>query len=192
MACISCGSCQQTRPISSSRIHRISTKLSMHHNIYLLSSLIISFYILTTLLLCYMFSKGHVTLTQHFFRSLHSVCLSNLRNFFAKKTLEFLFQGKKHFRDEMTRLVINTRLFTTLKSVAMLKIIKFCWFMNSTFCGWMCSEKFLYVFFGRWFCWCVIFKHGRGYKMLWTVSIYFLLFYHHCVMLKTDNVLDCW
>ena len=63
IACISCTSCQQTRQISSSRQHRISTKLGMQHHIYLLSSLIISFYILTKFLLCYMFSKGHITLT---------------------------------------------------------------------------------------------------------------------------------
>ena len=63
IACISYMSCQQTRPISSSKQQRILTKLGMQHHIYLLSSLIISFYILTKLLLCYMFSKGHVTLT---------------------------------------------------------------------------------------------------------------------------------
>ena len=57
--CISCTSCQQTRPISSLRQDRISTKLGMQHHIYLLSSLIISFYILTTNFLCYIFSKGH-------------------------------------------------------------------------------------------------------------------------------------
>ena len=59
VACISCMSCQQTRPISSSRQHRISTQIGMQHHIYLLSSLIISFYILTTNFLCYIFSKGH-------------------------------------------------------------------------------------------------------------------------------------
>ena len=63
VACISCTSCQQTRPISSSRQHRISTQVGMQHHIYLLSLLIMSFYILTKLLLCYMFSKGHVMLT---------------------------------------------------------------------------------------------------------------------------------
>ena len=64
VACISCMSCQQTRPISSSRQCRISTKLGMQHHIYLLSSLIISFYILTTNFLCYIFSKGH-TMAHH-------------------------------------------------------------------------------------------------------------------------------
>ena len=58
-ACISWGSCKQTRPIFSSRRHRISTRLHMQQHIKLLSSLIISFYILTTKFLCYIFSKGH-------------------------------------------------------------------------------------------------------------------------------------
>ena len=59
IACISWGSCKQTRPIYSSRRHRISTRLHMQQHIKLLSSLIISFYILTTKFLCYIFSKGH-------------------------------------------------------------------------------------------------------------------------------------
>ena len=78
-----------------------------------------------------------------FFWSLHSVYLLNLRIFFANKTLEILFQEKNHFRDGMTRLVINTRLFTTLKSVAMLKIIEVFLFMHSTLCGWMHFESFI-------------------------------------------------
>ena len=63
----------------------------------------------------------HITL----FWPLHSVCLSNLRNFWQTKHLKFYFKKRNHFRDRMTRLVINTRLFTTLKSVSMLKIIEF-------------------------------------------------------------------
>ena len=62
--CISRGSCKQTRPIFSSRRHRISTRLHMQQHIKLLSSLIISFYILTTKFLCYIFSKGH-TMAHH-------------------------------------------------------------------------------------------------------------------------------
>ena len=60
IACISWGSCKPTRPIFSSRRHRISTRLHMQQHIKLLSSVIISFYILTTNFLCYIFSKGHV------------------------------------------------------------------------------------------------------------------------------------
>ena len=46
-------------------------------------------------------------------------------DFFAKKTLNFYFKTRNHFRDEITRLVINTRLITTLKNVDMFKIIEF-------------------------------------------------------------------
>ena len=44
---------------------------------------------------------------------------------FAKKTLEFYFKTRNHFRDEIIRLVINTRLITTLKNADMFKIIEF-------------------------------------------------------------------
>ena len=43
--------------------------------------------------------------------------------FFAKEPLNFYFKTRNHFRDEITRLVINTRLFTTLKNVDMFKVI---------------------------------------------------------------------
>ena len=46
-------------------------------------------------------------------------------DFFAKKPLNFYFKTRKYFRDEITRLVINTRLITTLKNVDMFKIIEF-------------------------------------------------------------------
>ena len=52
-------------------------------------------------------------------------CHFLLRFCMLKKSETILFQEKNHFKDGMTRLVINTRLFTTLKSVAMLKIIEF-------------------------------------------------------------------
>ena len=135
VACISCTSCQQTRPISSSRQHRISTQVGMQHHIYLLSSLIISFYILTEFLLCYMFSKGHVTLTC-LFSDTSQCMLIEPRNCFAKKPLNFYFKTRNHFRDEITRLVINTRLITTLKNVDMFKIIEFYCLCIPHFCGW--------------------------------------------------------
>ena len=72
-----------------------------------------------------MFSKGHVTLTSHLFSDTSQCMLIEPRNFFAKKTLEFLFQDRNHFSDEIIRLVINTRLITTLKNVDMFKIIEF-------------------------------------------------------------------
>ena len=45
--------------------------------------------------------------------------------FWQTKHLKFYFKKRNHFTDGMTRLVINTRLFTTLTSVSMLKIIEF-------------------------------------------------------------------
>ena len=52
--------------------------------------------------------------------------------FLQTKHLKFYFKKRNHFRDGVTRLVINTRLFTTLRSVSMLKIIEF--FRIYTFC----------------------------------------------------------
>ena len=73
-----------------------------------------------------MFSKGHVMLSHNvYFRTLHSVCLSNLGFFLQKNPLNFYFKTRNHFKDEITRLVMNTRLITTLKNVDMFKIIKF-------------------------------------------------------------------
>ena len=112
--------------------------------------------------------------------------------FLQTKHLKFYFKKRNHFRDGMTRLVINTRLFTTLKSVAVFKIIEFFGFMHSTLCSWMHFKKFHYAFFGRCFCSCMIFKHGGEYRARRNVSIYFLLFYHHNIMLKTDIMLDYW
>ena len=36
------------------------------------------------------------------------------------------------------------------------------------------------------------FQNGDWFRMLQNVSIYFLLFYHNKVMLKTDIMLDYW
>ena len=139
----------------------------MQHHIYLLSSLIISFYILTKFLLCYMFSKGHVTfIFGHF-----SVCFSNLGNFFYLET-------RNHFRDEITRLVINTRLITTLKNVDMFKIIEFLLIYAFRILRLKALRKFHYAFFGRWFCRkCVIlYKMVANFKqseMQVLISFYF-------------------
>ena len=72
-----------------------------------------------------MFSKGHVTLTYRLFSDTSQCMLFEPRKFFAKKPLNFYFETRNHFRDEITRLVINTRLITTLKNVDMFKIIEF-------------------------------------------------------------------
>ena len=63
--------------------------------------------------------------------------------FLQKKPLIFHFSTRNHFRDEIIRLVMNTRLFTTLKNVDMFKIIEFYRFMHSTFCSWKCFEIFI-------------------------------------------------
>ena len=55
--------------------------------------------------------------------SVHAYRTSEI--FLQTKHLKFYFKKRNHFRDGMTKLVINTRLFTTLKSVAVLKIIEF-------------------------------------------------------------------
>ena len=58
-----------------------------------------------------------------------------LEIFLQTRHLKFYFKTRNHFRDEITRLVINTRFFTTLKNVDMFKIIEFFLFMHSGFCG---------------------------------------------------------
>ena len=79
-----------------------------------------------------MFSKGHVTL---FFGHFTVYAYQTSEIFLQTKHLKFYFKERNYFRDGMTRLVINTRLFTTLKSVPMLKIIEFFLFMHSALCG---------------------------------------------------------
>ena len=119
-----------------------------------------------------------------------SVCLLNLGFFLQKKPLNFYFKTRKYFRDGITRLVINTRLITTLKNVDMFKIIEFYWFMHSAFYGW----KHFEVFITRSLVLLVVhdFQNGSKSRTLWNVSINFLLFYRNNVMLKTDIILDYW
>ena len=63
-----------------------------------------------------MFIFGHFTV--YAFRTSEFFCKE-------KNPLNFYFKTRNHFRDEITRLVINTRLITTLKNVDMFKIIEF-------------------------------------------------------------------
>ena len=124
------------------------------------------------------------------FRTLHSVCLSNLEIFLQKKHLNFYFKTRNHFRDEITRLVINTRLITTLKNVDMFKIIEFLLIYHSAFCGWKrfgnlithSLEVVLLVVHN--------FQNGNWFRTLQNVSINFLLFYKNNIWLKTDIMLD--
>ena len=192
VACISYRSCQQNKVnflFKTTQDFNQTRHAAPHLPIVFTDNIILYFNYLAFVLHVFKRSRNiHITL----FSVTSQYMLIKPQNFFTKKHLKFYFKKRYHFRDGMTRLVINTRLFTTLKSAAMLKIIEFYWFMHSALCGWMCFEKFDYAFFGRWFCLCMIFKHGRGYRALQTVSIYFLLFYHHNIMLKTVIMLDHW
>ena len=66
VACTSSRSCQQITLNFSSRTHRISTRLHMEDHKILLSSFIVSFHILTVLVLWKISSNGHVTVTSCF------------------------------------------------------------------------------------------------------------------------------
>ena len=144
VACISCTSCQQTRPISSSRQHRISTKLGMQHHIYPLSSLIISFYILTKFIfVLHVFKRSHNAHIMFIFGHFTVYAYRTSDIFLQKNPLNFYFKTRNHFRDEITRLVIVTRLITTLKNVDMFKTIEFYWFMHSAFCSWKHFKIFI-------------------------------------------------
>ena len=153
-------SCQQTRPISSSRQHRISTQVGMQHHIYLLSSLIISFYILTKFLfVLHVFKRSHHTHITFIFGHFTVYAYRTSKFFCKKKPLNFYFKTRNHFRDEIIRLVINTRLDYNSQE---------CWYvqnnwvlLNYAFCILQLKalRNFHYAFFGRWFCsWCPIFK----------------------------------
>ena len=105
--------------------------------------------------------------------------------------LKFYFKKRNYFRDGITRLVINTRLFTTLKSVPMLKIIEF--FFIYAFCTlwlnalWKVSLCILWKM--------VLFVHDfQTWRQIQNISKckYFLLFYHNNLILKTDIMLDYW
>ena len=85
----------------------------------------------------------------------------------------------------MTRLVINTRLFTTLKSVGILKIIEFFFIYAFGTLWWNALQKVsLHIL------WKMALFVCDEYRTLRNVSIYFLLFYHNNVTLKTDIMLD--
>ena len=97
------------------------------------------------------------------------------QNFFCKKkTLDFHFNTRNHFRDEITTLVINARLFTTLQNVYMFKIIE----VESASKFSLCVLWKMVLFVVR------DFQNGVKYRVFQNVSIYFLLSYHNNVMLK--------
>ena len=115
LACRSCRNCQQTRPIFPSSTHRISTKLHKQQHMSLLSSLIISVYILILLVLYKMYRKNHkysyhgdFNMVQNFFKFLvkfspkckiHSFQYSyhnmDCRNFLRWQKVEFYVHIKE-------------------------------------------------------------------------------------------------
>ena len=93
----------------------------------------------------------------------------------------------------MARLVINTRLFTTLKSVSMLKIIELFFDLCIPHFVVECALKsFITCSLEDGFVHVCNFQNRDEYRTLQNVSIYFLLFYHKNVILKTDIMLDYW
>ena len=99
-----------------------------------------------------------------------------------KRPLNFHFKTRNHFRDVITGLIMNTRLFTTLKNVDMFKIIEFYRFMYSTICGWKRFGIFITRSLEDGFVRARISNYGDCSRTLRNVSIYFLLLYHNNVM----------
>ena len=132
-----------------------------------------------------MFNFGHFTV--------YAYSAYQTSDFFCKKNpLNFHFNTRNHFRDEITRLVMNTRLFTTLKNVDMFKIIEFYRFIHPHFAVESASKFSLCILWKMVLLVVHNFQNGDQYRMLQNVSINFLLFYHNNIMLKTDIMLDYW
>ena len=116
----------------------------MQHHIYLLSSLIISYYILTKFLfVLHVFKRSHIAHIMFIFGHFTVYAYRTSDIFCKKKPLNFYFKTRNHFRDEITKFVMNTRLITTLMIVDMFKIIEFYWFMHFAFCGWKRFKNFI-------------------------------------------------
>ena len=64
--------------------------------------------------------------------------------------------------------------------------------MHSAFCGWKRFKIFIMRSLEDGLLEMQDFQNGDQYRMLWNVSINFLLFYHNNIMLKTDIMLDYW
>ena len=114
--------------------------------------------------------------------------------FFAKKPLEFSFQHKKPFQRWN---------YWTCYEYQVVYNSQECWYVQS---NWVLSIyvlhilwlkalwNFHYMFFGRWFCSCAIFKTWYQVQRVQSIAKckYFLLFHHYNMMLKTDIMLDYW
>ena len=114
----------------------------MQHHIYLLSSLIISFYILTEFLLCYMFSKGHVTLTSLLFSDTSQCMLFEPLKFLPKKNWIFISRQETISEMKLLDLLSIPGWLQLSRSVDMSqKIIEFYWFMHSVLCAVESASK---------------------------------------------------
>ena len=69
--------------------------------------------------------NAHITFIFGHFTVYAYCAYQTLDIFLQKNPLNFHFNTRNDFRDEITTLVMNTRLFTTLKNVDMFKIIEF-------------------------------------------------------------------
>ena len=107
-----------------------------------------------------------------------------------KNSLNFYFKTRKYFRDEITRLVINTRLIETLKNVDMFKKLSFIHLCIPHFVVESASKFSLRILWKMVLLVVHDFQDGSKSRMLRNVSINFLLFYLSNLMLKTDIMLD--
>ena len=73
----------------------------------------------------HVFKRSHNAHIKFIFGHFTVYAYQTLDSFCKKKPLNFYFKTRNHFRDEITRLVMSTRLITTLKNVNMFKIIDF-------------------------------------------------------------------
>ena len=87
---------------------------------------------------------NYLTFVLHVFKwscNAHITFFSNTSKCMLIKPQKFLCKKKPWIF--ISTLVINTRLFTTLKNVDMFKIIQFYWLMHSAFCHWKHFEIFI-------------------------------------------------
>ena len=111
--------------------------------------------------------------------------------FCKKKPLEFLFQEKKPFRDEMTIDLLS--ILGCLQLSKVLLCSKYLSFIDICILHFAVEHTSKVSLHNLWKMVLLVvcnFQNGDQYRMLQTVSIYFLLFYHHNIMLKADIMLD--
>ena len=99
-----------------------TTHAAPHLPIVFIDNIILYFNYLVFLL--HVFKRSHHTHITLFLIILQCMIIEPWK-YFCKKNFNFSFKKTPHFKDKLTRPIINTSLFTTLKSVAMFKIIEF-------------------------------------------------------------------